>query len=100
MSGRIPGLSTNLLGMLYYLMRVRNTAPDHQLPSRTIELGGGYGAFAYAYCRSKPDVSYAIIDLPEMLSIQQYFLTQALPGHQIVCSGGCRINQVRAAEFF
>jgi FkbM family methyltransferase len=87
LSEKLPGLSTNMLGMLYYLARVREQCDD-ALPDRIIEVGGGYGAFACAYMKQHPAASYVIVDLPEMLAIQHYFLTLALPGRRIVFGGG------------
>lgn len=104
-SGVLPNLSTNMLGMLYYMLRVHETAPVdpalesvanssagrsativRKLPERVVEVGGGFGAFAYVYAQCNPDASYAIIDLPEMLALQHYYLTLALPGYRIVCA--------------
>jgi len=83
LSEKLPGLSTNMLGMLYYLARLHEQC-DAALPGRVIEVGGGYGAFASACMRQNPSASYVIVDLPEMLAIQHYFLTLSLPGHRIV----------------
>ncbi len=41
---------------------------------RVVEIGGGYGRLARAVLRKYPDVRYTIIDLPEVLAIQSYFL--------------------------
>lgn len=104
-SGVLPNLSTNMLGMLYYMLRVHETAPIdpalesvatpsarrsatvvRDLPERVVEVGGGFGAFAYVYAQCNPDASYVIVDLPEMLALQHYYLTLALPGYRIVCA--------------
>lgn len=87
LSEELPGLSTNMLGMLYYLQRVEQQCQG-TLPRRFTEVGGGYGAFACAYMRQNPNASYVIVDLPEMLAIQHYFLTLALPGRRIVFAAG------------
>lgn len=79
----LPELSTNMLGMFYYLMRVRK-ACDDALPRSVIEIGGGYGAFAWAFMKQNPQAAYIIVDLPEMLAIQHYFLTLSLPQSQII----------------
>ncbi len=79
----LPDLSTNMLGMFYYLMRVRK-ACDDALPRSVIEIGGGYGAFAWAFMKQNPQAAYTIVDLPEMLAIQHYFLTLSLPQSQVV----------------
>ncbi len=107
-SGILPNLSTNMLGMLYYMMRVHETAPVEpefaasagqslasraraaqvvrELPNQVVEVGGGFGAFAYVYAQCHPDASYVIVDLPEMLALQHYYLTLAMPGYRIVCA--------------
>ena len=80
---KLPGVSTNLLGMIWYLTGVHQQNSG-TLPPRVVEVGGGYGALAYAYAKSSPDAEYVIVDLPEMLAIQHYFLTLALPDRPIV----------------
>ncbi len=79
---RFPGLSTNMLAMAWYLTRIHQQTGG--LPTEVIEIGGGYGALAYAYLRARPQSQYVIVDLPEMLAIQHYFLTLALPNHPVV----------------
>jgi FkbM family methyltransferase len=86
LSERLPGLSTNMLGMLYYLHRVEQQC-NGKLPQTMIEVGGGYGAFALAFMRQNPSASYVIVDLPEMLAIQHYFLTLTLPGQRVTFAG-------------
>jgi putative sugar O-methyltransferase len=78
MSPKVGNISTNMLGMLYYLLRLRDDFPP-SLPSHVMEIGGGYGAFCYLFCRDNPHASYVIVDLPEALALQQYFLSLALP---------------------
>jgi FkbM family methyltransferase len=87
LSEKLPGLSTNMLGMLYYLHRVEQQCQG-TLPQRVIEVGGGYGAFALAYLRQNPSASYVIVDLPEMLAIQHYFLSLAMPERRITFAAG------------
>jgi len=87
LSEKLPGLSTNMLGMLYYLQRVGQQC-DGILPQRVIEIGGGYGAFALAYMRQNPSACYVIVDLPEMLAIQHYFLSLAMPERRILFAAG------------
>ncbi len=104
-SNVLPNLSTNMLGMLYYMLRIHESAPPEaglaedplsrnarvnqivrQLPEQVVEVGGGFGAFAYVYTQCNPDASYVIVDLPEMLALQHYFLTLAMPGYRVVCA--------------
>jgi putative sugar O-methyltransferase len=82
MSPRLPRISTNMLGMMYYLLRVKKLY-ENRWPDRVVEVGGGYGAFSYLFCLQKPNAAYAIIDLPEMLALQHYFLSSAFPERTI-----------------
>jgi putative sugar O-methyltransferase len=78
MSPKFPNVSTNMLGMMYYLLRLRGIYGD-AWPHSVIEVGGGYGAFSYLFCRESDNSTYGIVDLPEMLALQHYFLSLALP---------------------
>jgi hypothetical protein len=49
-------------------------------------VGGGYGALASLYATQTPRASYVIVDLPEMLAIQHYFLSGAAPQRRVVFS--------------
>src|ERR1035441_4291692 len=53
MSPCLPKLSANMLGMMYYLLRVKRWY-ENELPRRVIEVGGGYGAFSYLFCLQNP----------------------------------------------
>jgi putative sugar O-methyltransferase len=91
MSPRLPRISTNMLGMMYYLLRLRSMCRNGW-PSQIVEVGGGYGAFSYLFCLQNPSAAYAIVDLPEMLSLQSYFLSQALPDRKIQLATSANIN--------
>ncbi len=82
MSPKLPNVSTNMLGMMYYLLRVRAIYGD-KWPHNIIEVGGGYGAFSYLFCRESKNFTYGIVDLPEMLALQHYFLSLALPDRMV-----------------
>lgn len=76
----VPGLSANSLGMAYYLWRLRRWFPDG-LPRRVVEMGAGFGALARLYALEAPEASYTILDLPEMLELQHFYLERTLgPG--------------------
>lgn len=76
----VPGLSANALGMAYYLWRLRRWFPDG-LPRRVVEVGAGFGALARLYALEAPEASYTILDLPEMLELQHFYLQRTLgPG--------------------
>jgi FkbM family methyltransferase len=85
LSEQLPSLSTNMLGMAYYLTRVHRLCGG-RLPSTVVEVGGGYGALASLYVTQMPRASYVIVDLPEMLALQHYFLSSATPQRRIVFS--------------
>jgi putative sugar O-methyltransferase len=93
MSPRLPNVSTNMLGMMYYLLRVKRLY-ENGWPHRVTEVGGGYGAFGYLFCLQNPTVAYAIVDLPEMLAFQHYFLSLALPQRKIQLATSAEINLV------
>ncbi len=78
MSPKLPNASSNMLGMMYYLLRLREIYGD-TWPRSVIEIGGGYGAFSYLFCLESQNSAYGIVDLPEMLALQHYFLSLALP---------------------
>ena len=82
MSSRLPRLSVNMLGMLYYVWRLKKALRSEQVGT-LVEVGGGYGAFCYALCRATSVKSVVIIDLPEMHALQHYFLSQVLPDWEI-----------------
>ncbi len=82
LSGVLPSLSTTMLGAAYALHRVHQQCGG-RLPATVVEVGGGYGAFAWLYARQVPTAAYAIVDLAEMLAVQHYFLSHALPERRI-----------------
>ena len=49
---------------------------------RILEIGGGYGAFAYWFKRAFPRSAYTICDLPESLLFSRLYLTLAMPDVQ------------------
>jgi hypothetical protein len=67
--------SSNSLGHLYYLVRTLERFDELQgTRFTTIEFGGGYGNFARV-CRELPDPGpHVILDFPELLAVQSYFL--------------------------
>lgn len=86
-------------------------------PKRILEIGGGYGALAYAITSALPDVEYWICDLPASLLFSGMYLTMTtskdvrlwpergpitlVPNymfHQIACSFDLVINTLSFAE--
>lgn len=76
-------LSVNTLGMLWYYARITGRLVDG--PSSIVELGGGFGSLARIFMvLSRPAPTYTIIDLPEMLALQYYYLSLSLGTHMVV----------------
>jgi putative sugar O-methyltransferase len=53
-------------------------------PDIIVEIGGGYGNFAYKFKDSHKAAKYVIVDLPEVLLLQHYYLMQMNPDFKIV----------------
>lgn len=70
--------STNTLAQLYYAAKTLELSNNNL--SSIVEFGGGYGNLARMYKEMLPEVTYFIIDLPELLAIQHFFLQSTLPG--------------------
>jgi putative sugar O-methyltransferase len=70
-------ISVNTLGMLWYFARIHEQLIKS--PVSIIEFGGGFGSLARVYkSLGRPELTYSIIDLPEMLALQYYYLTGTL----------------------
>ena len=80
---RLPEVSANMLGQAYYMLYLERLLWGLGWPERVVEVGGGYGAFSWLYCQQSRSAAYALVDLPEMLALQHYFLSSALPGREI-----------------
>jgi tetratricopeptide (TPR) repeat protein/GT2 family glycosyltransferase len=80
-----PGhdISINTLGMLWYCARIQERLTGEI--SSVVEFGGGFGSFARAFnlLMEKP-LTYSIIDLPEMLALQLYYLGLSLGEERVV----------------
>lgn len=72
-------ISGNLVNQLYYLKKWQYNyfARINKLDS-VVEFGGGYGAMALICQRLKLADQYTIIDLPEYLLLQEYYLSNVL----------------------
>lgn len=70
-------ISVNTLGMLWYYARINELLSD--APSSIIEFGGGFGSLSRIFkILNDKLTTYTIIDLPEMLSLQYYYLSASL----------------------
>ena len=77
-------ISSNSLAMLYYWKKIATKWDITQINS-IIEVGGGYGSF----CRvmhelASTDITYILFDLPEMLTLQYFFLSASSKGYNII----------------
>ncbi|BDC34784.1 hypothetical protein Noda2021_07420 [Candidatus Dependentiae bacterium Noda2021] len=72
--------STNALGHLFYAAKVFEQWP-HETIQSIVELGSGYGNLASMFKQIKPEATIFLIDLPELLALQYFFLkaTQDAP---------------------
>jgi len=66
-------LNGNIIHHLYHLYRYKKTT-DKLLGSSILEWGGGYGNMAAIIMKLKDVENYTIIDLPELVELQYYFL--------------------------
>jgi putative sugar O-methyltransferase len=65
---------------------------------RILEIGGGYGALAYALTRILPDAQYVIVDLPSSLMHAGCYLNVAQSSHTLSASDGRAPAPPRAIE--
>jgi hypothetical protein len=72
-----PGMNANLLHQVYHLSRWEITTGRHIKDlSSIVEVGGGYGGFAKVCRQLRFGGSYTLIDLPEFLILQEYYLSK------------------------
>ena len=71
------------LVLCLYAKRLRDLAPDGWRPSSILEIGGGYGGLSAKLKRLWPDARVIVVDLPEVLALQTYYLSEALPEARI-----------------
>jgi putative sugar O-methyltransferase len=71
------------LSMVHFAVRLERLLAEAP-PTRTLEIGGGYGALAAKLHRCFPSTRSVIVDLPETGAVQHYYLSRALPSARIV----------------
>jgi hypothetical protein len=72
-----PGMNSNLLHQVYHLSRWEvSTGRRIKDLTSIVEVGGGYGAFAKVCRQLGFGGSYTLIDLPEFIALQEYYLSQ------------------------
>jgi hypothetical protein len=75
--------SVNTIGQMFYLGKILEQI-DYESIDTFVEFGGGYGSLARITKSLLPNVSYVIIDLPELLAIQYLYLKTSLSNQTIV----------------
>jgi putative sugar O-methyltransferase len=75
--------SANAVGQLYYFSKLIEQV-DYQSIETIVEVGGGYGCFARIAKTLLPDTTYAIIDLPELLALQYFYLSSTVENQKVV----------------
>lgn len=71
--------SGNLIHQAYHLMQFeQNSTTELRKLDRIVEFGGGYGAMALLCRRLGFTGQYIIIDLPEMLFLQEFWLSHTV----------------------
>lgn len=74
----IPGTPyTGTLASIEYAWMCSRLRPAWPF-RRVVEIGGGYGGLAYAVLRAFPETRYTIVDFPELVRVQSYFLEDYL----------------------
>jgi putative sugar O-methyltransferase len=58
-----------------------------------LELGGGFGGFAFYLLRDRPQVTYLDFDLPEAIALASYYLIKSLPQARIRLFGEFELSQ-------
>lgn len=77
-------ISSNSLEMLFYREKIASKWDITQM-STIIEVGGGFGSFCRVmHCLTSTDITYIIFDLPEMLTLQYFFLSASLNENNII----------------
>ena len=68
----------------WQLKRLINTITRPNKVNTVLEIGAGYGNLPHKLKSIFPSVKYTIIDLPEVLLIQHYYLSKNNPSYKIV----------------
>lgn len=75
--------AANTVGQLYYFGKIIESFP-HEKINTFVELGAGYGSLARIAKTALPNITYVIIDLPELLSIQYLYLKLSMNSVDII----------------
>lgn len=75
--------SNTTLGHLFYTAKILQKSGTKNIKVIT-EFGSGYGNLARIFKTLLPNTTIALIDLPEFLALQYFFLTSTLPDTKII----------------
>lgn len=74
--------NVNTLGQLFYFSKVIEHY-KYDTINTIVEFGGGYGCLCRIAKTLLPNATYVIIDLPEFIALQSFYLTMTLDGARI-----------------
>jgi len=86
-------LNGNIIHHLYHLARYKKTT-EKMVGKNILEWGGGYGNMSAIINIIKDVENYTIIDLPELISLQCYFLTKIFGEENVGIMENKKINLV------
>lgn len=88
--------SVNALGQLFYFAKIIHQKKYETIHSM-LEFGGGFGTLCRISKQLLPDVTYAIIDLPEFLCIQYLYLSMTLENPDIIMHHSAPVSLTKGA---
>ena len=65
-------------------------------PTTILEIGGGYGNLCNKLTSLFPNVKYIMLDLPETLVVQEYYLSQANPSKRLLTLSDIKNKNVKS----
>ena len=75
--------SVNTLGQLFYFAKIIEQK-DYESIGSIVEFGSGYGCLCRIAKTLLPNTTYIMIDLPEFLAIQSFYLNMTLDNTEII----------------
>lgn len=82
----------------YQANKVLTLLKDIQRP-KVVELGGGFGGFAYFLLRDRSDLVYMNFDLPEVLALASYYLLASHPDKKFALYGEIELENIDLNDF-
>jgi putative sugar O-methyltransferase len=71
------------LSQIFFADSIRRALSGRRAP-RFLEIGAGYGALAAKLRRINAESRFVLIDLPETLAVQHWYLSFAMPGARLI----------------